>query len=328
MVVDDNRKRTDLFPRKDIPDAWAARGRCPLCASATLKVVHLPEYPDYLLCPPCELAFEVEMTAGIIRLKNIPEQLGFVEDELRHNWVQPAVLRKLLENRRSIMDQKSRAAPKQTLSDDEVWQRMLALYRLGNKPKMIEFTLIQAGAAREQTEAAALRLKSWSEQEEKRQGQKLWLVGGVTALLIVALVAGGWIFTNYQINNQLAQGRANSKALSQPNMPLQVLNSLPDGIKPEFLKAPPARVESVGPAATRCPLNSADAYKLFGGDIKGWQRGTTPDSWQMITTGKPSTIHVPKGMYAGFIDNTTFVFTSANGPATIYNVNFVAISCE
>jgi hypothetical protein len=268
------------------------------------------------------------MNTGIIRLKNIPEKLGFVEDELRHNWVHPSVLRKLLEERSSIMRQKASAVPIGTLSDEIVWERMLGLYRLGNKPKMIEFMLLQAGATQQQVEAASLKLRRWAEQDEKQLGQKLWVVGGVTAFLIIGLFLGGWLFTKSQIDSQLAQGRANPAGLSQPNQPLQMLNNLPDLIKPDFMKAPPARVEKVGPDRSRCPSNSIAAAELFGGDAKGWQPGSQPDSWQMITTGKPVTLHIPKGMYAGFIDNKTFVFTSADGPATIYNVNFVAISCE
>ena len=48
----------------------------------------------------------------------------------------------------------------------------------------------------------------------------------------------------------------------------------------------------------------------------------------MITADTPATISIPQDMYAGFINNKTFVFTAADGPATIHNVNFVVISCE
>ena len=328
MVIDNNRQRTDLVPRRDIPESWAARGHCPLCANLSLKVVHLADAPDYLLCSQCELSFEVEMNCGILRLKNIPEQLGFVESELRHNWVQPSVLRKLLENRASIMQQKAGTLTTETLSDEEVWTRMLGLYRLGNKPRMIEFMLIQGGASREQVEVAALKLKSWSEQDERRQGRKLWTVGGVTILLILALFAAGWVFTSSRINAQLDQGRGLSQSARQPNQPLQMLNNLPDALKPEFLKAPAPYVEKNGPLPARCPVRAQEAADLFGGDAAAWQPGSQPDSWQMITTGKPAVIRIPQRMYAGFIDNKTFVFTAADGPATIYNVNFMVISCQ
>jgi hypothetical protein len=328
MIIDDNRKRTDLQPRKEIPDAWAAKARCPLCVNSFLKIMHLPDSPDYFLCPQCEMSFELEMNSGNIRLKNIPEQLMFVDDELRYNWVSPSILRKLMENRSSVIQQKASKVVTQMLSDEEVWNRMLSLYRLGNKPKMIEFMLNQAGATHEQTAAAALKLQQFSEQNEKQQGRKLWLVSAVTFLLIVALVAAGWIYTNNRINAQLEQGRKTSQTTIQPNAPLQLLNGLPDMIKPEFLKAPAPRVEKTGPKPARCPTRPLDAASLFGGESAAWQKGSQPDSWQMITTGKPATIRIPQGMYAGFIDNKTFVFTAADGPSTIYNVNFMVISCQ
>jgi len=47
-----------------------------------------------------------------------------------------------------------------------------------------------------------------------------------------------------------------------------------------------------------------------------------------VHTGVPSTIRIPAGMVGGYIDNTTFMFLSANGPATLKNINFIAIVCE
>ena len=75
MVIDNNRQRTDLVPRRDIPESWAARGHCPLCANLSLKVVHLADAADYLLCSQCELSFEVEMSSSLLRLIGI--DLGF-----------------------------------------------------------------------------------------------------------------------------------------------------------------------------------------------------------------------------------------------------------
>ncbi len=330
MVVDDNRKRTDLQPRKELPDAWADKLRCPLCAlpAIHLKVIHLPDSPDYLICPGCELSFEVEQHNGTIRLKNIPEQLSFAEIDLKHNWIQPTILRKLLDNRVNLMQEKSRSIAAQALTDDEVWNRMLGLYKLGNKPKMIEFMLVQAGATQEQAETAEQRLKQLAKQDEKNASRKMWLLGGLTILLIATLFMGTWFFTNQLINTQLSQGLGKSAHTSQPNQPLEILNKLPDAVKPDFLKGPPAYVEKIGPKTAGCPLRSQDATNLFGGVSGAWQRSSQPGSWQMITTGRPATIRIPKGMYAGFIDNKTFVFTSADGPATIHNVNFVVISCQ
>jgi hypothetical protein len=325
MIVEDNRKTGDFLPRKDIPDAWA-KGRCPTCGTAPLKVIHLPDSPDYLLCAHCEMSFEVETNGGAIRLKNIPEQLGFVEEELHYRWVQPATLRKFLDNRAAIMQQKEKASQK-SLLDDDVWNRTLSLYRLGNTPKMIQFTLMQAGATREQAEAASARLKQWIEQDSKRQGRKFLVVGGVAFSVILVMIAG-LALTIGSINSQLSEV-ANPVTTKEPILPLQVLNLLPQAVKPGFLKSEPARVEAIGPAKSRCPTFATDAARLFGGEQGAWRTGgQVADSWQMMNAGAPATIRIPQGMYAGYIDNKTFMLISVNGPATIYNVNFVAIMCN
>ncbi|MCX6078738.1 MAG: hypothetical protein NTW32_04315 [Chloroflexi bacterium] len=328
MVVDDNRKRTDLQPRQELRDDWATKAQCPLCTTLTLKVIHLQNGPDYFLCSHCELSFEVEQSTGIIRIKNIPEQLMFIEDELKHNWVKPSVLRKLLENRSSIMQQKARSTAAMALSDEEVWKRMLALYRLGNTPKMIELMMIQAGATQEQAETASQKLKTIAKQESKQQNLKLWITSGVTIVLILTLFASSWMYFNNQINTQLDQGRTRSATANQPNTPLQILNNLPEPLKPGFLKAPAPYVERTGPKPAHCPRYSQQAASLFGGNPENWNPGSQPGSWQMITADTPATISIPQDMYAGFINNKTFVFTAADGPATIHNVNFVVISCE
>jgi hypothetical protein len=205
---------------------------------------------------------------------------------------------------------------------------MLGLYRLGNKPGMIEFMLIQAGATREQAANGRARLGEWAEQDARSQSLKLLWVGAAALVLVALLLAGGWFLTSSRITAQLNQAPANFTLAKQPVLPVEMLKMIPDGLKPEFLKSPPAMVEKTGPARTGCPMQSQGAAALFGGDPKAWQRGSQVDSWQMITTGSPSTIRIPMGMFAGFIDNSTFVFTSADGPSTIHNVNFVVIMCN
>jgi hypothetical protein len=327
MVVEENKKAPELSPLKNIPDAWAEKGQCPACGAKPLKVVHFPDIPDYFSCTKCDMSFEVEANCKAIRVKNFPEKLEFVEEKLRFRWVELATLRHYLDNRQAlILERIGVAAPVATLSDDEVWNRMFSLYRLGNKPKMIQFMLIQAGATQEQAEAGLVKLQRWSEQEANRQNRKLGLAGGIATFIILALIAGV-VFTYNSINSQLGKKAANPSVTNQPLVPLQVLNMLPNGIKPGFLKSPPVRVENTGPAKARCPGNSQDAASLFGGQADLWKQGSQPDSWQMMNPGNPVTIRIPQGMYAGFIDNKTFVFSSANGPATIYNVNFIVISC-
>lgn len=327
MVVAENDKTSGISPRNEIPDSWAKTGRCPACAALPLQVVHLPDSPDYLLCPKCELSFEVASNVGRIRVKNVPDGLGFAETELRFRWVEPGLLRTLLENRSSMMQQKMTLEPPKTMPDDEVWARMMSLYRLGNKPKEIEFILMRAGATHEQAEAAFARLKQRARQDASQQSRNYALVGGIASVLVVLLLAG-WFVTMGRIGAQLEEGMADAKATSKPVLPLQALDALPDAVKPEFLKSGPAQVSYSGPASSRCPVNSQDAAKLFGGKSNIWQRAKQAGAWQMIDTGSPSTIRIPAGMYAGYIDNKSFMFSSVDGPATIYNVNFIVIMCE
>lgn len=315
----------DPIPRFEIPEAWANSGHCPACGAAPLKAAHFPDLSDFLICSRCELTFEVAANVGLIRVKNIPEKLEYAEQELRYRWVTPSALQHFYKDRERLIREKAQATALAQLSDEEVWNRAFALNRLGNEPWVIKQVLTQAGASPEQAQAALGKVQRWKAENTQRQTSKLWWVGGIAALLVI-LFLSGWMATVNRINNLLAQKEAAAKEEAQL-LPLQVLEALPEAVQPGFLKAPPAYVEQVGPAAARCPLGSAEAANLFGGQPEVWQAGSQPDSWQMLNPGDPATIRLPTGMYAGYIDNETFVLTNATGPATIHNVNFIVISC-
>ncbi len=314
--------------RNQIPDSWGSAGHCPACEAVSLQVIHLPDSPDYLICGKCEFSFEVSANGSQIRVKNLAENLEFAEERLRFRWVTPGAIRKLLENRSALIQQKTVPENKKTLSDDDVWERALSFHRLGNKPKKIAYILIQAGATHEQAEAALKRLQEWIEQDTKRQSQKLLWVGGIASLLII-LGFAVWFVALGRISDRLDAGIASPAQDSQPVIPLKsVAEVLPDAVKPEFLKSDPIKVINSGPANSRCPSSAQQAEALFGGQEGAWQKASQPGAWQMMHTGEPATVRVPAGMVAGYIDNTTFMFLSANGPATIQNVNFIVIACE
>jgi hypothetical protein len=317
-------KQPDPIPRFEIPDAWASSGHCPACGAAPLKASHFPDLPDFLVCSQCELTFEVAANAGLMRVKNFPEKLEFAEEDLRYRWVAPSVVRHFYQDREALIREKARVAALAELSDEEVWNRAFALNRLGNEPWVIKQVLVQAGASQAQAEAALRKLKIWSAQNSKRQTQKLWWVGGSAAVLVIALL-GGWMTILNRINTVLVQEK--KEQADAPLLPLEILEALPDPVKPGFLKAPPAYVEQVGPESARCPVSPTDAANLFGGQAEMWKAGSQPDSWQMLNPGDPATLRLPAGMYAGYIDNETFVLRNANGPATIHNVNFIVVSC-
>jgi len=326
-MQNNNPQQPEPIARREIPDAWAI-GHCPACQTAFLKVVHLPNATDYLICSKCELSFEVELDGAKIRVKNVPDQLGFMEQELRYRWVEPSAMAYYFGNHLALKEQRVRSTARVSLSDEEVASRAISLHRMGNKPKMVEFILIQAGATPEQARAAFVKLKQHSEQEVEDLNRKFLMAGGVILLLAVVYVICRAL-TPIVISAQLQQGLASpADTTRQSNVFLQLLDIVPDAIKPDFLKPAPARWKFTGPARTRCPFTLADAAGIFGGEADDWARIGQSNGWQMMNADVATTISVPEGMHAAFMDNRTGAFSTIDGPATVRNINYVAILCN
>lgn len=327
-IPDSMPKKTDLLPRNEIPDAWAKSGHCPACQAEALQAIHLGGAPDYLICGQCELSFEVEMEGRKIRLKNVPQELGFLEGELRYRWIEPYVIGQFLSNRLALKEQQAGISKSAYLSDEDVWNRATSLFRMGNQPKMIEFILIQAGATPAQAQAAFARLKERSEQDAKNQARKFWLAGGAIIFIAFALVAG-WAATPHLVSAQV-RGALTSPAgaATQPNMLLPLFTNLPFAIRPAFLKSPAQMKSNDGPARAQCPTLPSHAAVLFGGYAIYWTPINQTDGWQMMSTDAPSTIRIPAGMYAAFADNRTGAVSTTTGPITISNIHFIAIRCN
>ncbi|MDX9990439.1 MAG: hypothetical protein RBS68_00190 [Anaerolineales bacterium] len=328
MEIDPNEKPKSVLPKMELPEAWGKSGHCPACNASPLQVIRIHDGPDYLICQKCEFSFEVAASGRQIRAKNIPDDLGFAESELRFRWVEPGLIQSLIQNRQAILQKNAQSAQLSSLTEDEIWERTLSFHRLGNKAIKIAFILRQAGADPQQIEEALAKLKKYIDQENTRQSRKLAWTGGIAGL-VVTLLFLGWYSVMGQISSTLEQGAANKKpAAIIPLRPMA--DVLPDVIKPGFLKSPSAKVVAAQPSNARCPASSEDAARIFGGKASAWQRSNRAGigAWQMIDAGAPATIRVPSGMVAGYIDNVSFMFYSANGPATIRNVNFLAITCE
>jgi hypothetical protein len=322
-------QQPDPIARDEIPSDWAKVGHCPACQSAPLQVVHLLNATDYLICRKCELAFEVELDGARIRIKNVPDQLGFMEQELRYHWVEPSDLTRLFNNHLALRaQQQARKAAPGPHSDEEVMRRAISLYRMGNKPKMVEFILIQAGATPEQAQAAFVSLKQLSAQEAESLNRKFQLAGGIILLLAVVYIISR-ILTPILISAQLQQGLASpADTVHQSNVFLQLLDIVPDGVKPGFLKPAPARWKFTGPARLRCPFTLSDAAGIFGGEVDHWTHIGQSNGWQMMNADASVTISLPEGMHATFMDNRTGTFYTIDGPATIRNINYIAILCK
>jgi hypothetical protein len=326
-------KPTNPMPKRDIPYGWVKNGRCPACGAASLKVTHLPDMPDYMTCVKCEISFEVENGGRYVRLKYVPDALEFVEELLRNRWVEAAKLAGIIAKNRPVTQQVKTAAPPSTpLTDDDVWSRALKMYRLGNSPKMIQLMLLQSGQSKEQADAIFVRLKKVADEDAEQQSQKFWMMAGISMLFVVIL-AGGWLFASGRFAVMTGQVTATpppSQPANQPSAIGMLLRLIPANAKPDLMNLPDTTVEkNKGPAGAACPALPENAAKLFGGDPTFWYRDENQfPSWQMINAGEATTVKVPRGMTAAYMDNETFEVQSVSGPATIHNVNFLVITCD
>jgi len=332
MENQENKPSTPM-PKREIPDSWAKNGRCPACGATHLKVTHLPDLADYLSCPKCEIAFEVENGGRYIRLKYVPDALEFVDAILHNRWVEASKLSAIISKHRpTVQENKISEETPMTSSEEEVWSRALRMYRMGNKPKIIQLMLIQSGMTQEQADAIFSRLKKVAEQDDQQQSKKFWMVAGIS-LLVIILMAGILLSGSGKMSILLGLVTATPAPTQMANQPSAVgmlLNLIPAGAKPDLMNLPDTKVETnKGPGTAACPATPITAAELFGGDPSFWRRDMEQfPSWQMISASDSVTVRVPDGMTAGYVDNKTFTLLSVHGPATIYNANFLVITCD
>jgi rubredoxin len=317
-------------PKWEIPDTWAANGRCPVCGAQRLKVTHLPNYPDYLNCASCELSFDIENGGRRIHIKYLSEKYESTEKSLYDHWLDVSKVSTIITkipptNQNEVFI----SAPIQSFTDKEVWSRALRMYRLGNNPQTIQTTLKQAGATKKQLDVISSRLKKIAAQDIQKQSEKFLTVTGLS-ILFIALLAGSWLFFSGRLPVVLGMVTPTPVALTEETSALSsLLNLLPKGAQPSLANLPKTTVDTRrGPGPAECPSTSNEAAALFGGSVGLWTTDPQFAAWQMVSAADSYTIYIPVGMVAGYVDNQTFQMTSIHGPATIYNANFVAIMCE
>ncbi len=322
------------MPKRDIPDGWAKNGRCPACGAAGLKVTHLPDMPDYMSCPKCEISFEVENGGRYVRLKYIPDALEFVDGILHNRWVEAAKLAGIIEKNRPAASQKKTPdqPPPVVLTDDDAWNRALKMYRLGNSPKMIQLMLLQSGQSREQADSIFVRLKKVADEDAQKQSQKFWAMAG-GAIFVIFLLAGAWLGASGKLaimTGAVTETPSPTQSANQPSAIGMLAKLIPADAKPDLMNLPDTTVEkNKGPDRAACPGTPQSAAKLFGGDPVSWYRDQEQfPSWQMISSTDSATVKVPTGMTAAYVDNKTFTVQSIFGPAIIHNVNFLVITCD
>lgn len=317
-------------PKWEIPDSWAANGRCPVCGVQRLKVVHLPNYPDYLNCASCELSFDVEDGGRHIHIKYLSEKYESTDKSIYDHWLDVSKVNTVITKiPPPVQNIAFISKPLQSFTDKEAWDRALRMYRLGNEPQAIQSTLKQAGVTQKQLDVISSRLKKIAAQNVQKQSEKFLTVTGFSILIII-LLAGSWLVFSGRLPVLLGLVTPTPTALTDESSALsRLLNLLPENAQPSLMNLPKTTVDlRHGPGPAECPGSAKEAATLFGGSAGLWTSDPQFAAWQMVSAAQAYTILVPNGMVAGYVDNQTFQMTSIHGPATIYNVNFVAIMCE
>jgi len=240
-------------------------------------------------------------------------------------------------------------AERDPLTTEELKHRAQGLLKLGNSPARIRTILSGLNATPEQVDEAMTTIEVAQRLRTRSDSTYLWILGGVTVLFFITIfLAGYWrLVANAPVatptSKAVAPGGSGPRPqptstlsvqyMAQtlaPNIPIQMLPSLiPSNIPANFMLATPAVVkEATKGIATNCPTNELGAAELFGGTPKDWSFDRQTNGWTMTAIGPSVTIHVPEGMRGGYILLVNGPeMRSVEGPATLNDINFIAISC-
>ena len=116
-------------------------------------------------------------------------------------------------------------------------------------------------------------------------------------------------------------------AAARSGLPDWVSTLVPDSLT--VLNVPTPSLDTTGPPNSACPVTPDNAASLFGGKRQYWSYDKTNVGWVLIVAGSPISLRLPANMSAGYlVIGATLEMRSVQGPATIHNVNFAAISCR
>lgn len=238
---------------------------------------------------------------------------------------------------------------REPLSTAELAQRAQGLRQLGNSPVRIRAVLVDLQATPDQIEEVIAGIEQAQQRRQRSDSRFIWLLGAVVAVLFVVMFFGTyWRFVGasplavFGPPTSTAPAGSHPKATATlsvqsiaqtlaPGLPVEMLPSLiPSNIPANFMLATPAvqRQATTG-AATRCPKSPGEAAQLFGGLAANWDYDQQTGGWTMTVVGPGVTIYVPEGMRAGYLLLVNGPeMRTVDGPATIKDINFIAITCD
>jgi len=328
-------------PRPTIPDAWAEKGCCPFCEVARLQVRHAASAADQLTCGNCGAAFELELGGSRLHLTAAPA--GYTLPPAAADWLPVTDARALLEKAPLPEAVPAPSAPPSTAAEAEpvaapapdaepclgdvtesaeLMARAEGLLALGNSPVQIQVTLAKSGAAPAQVRLVMDAVLRTAQAKRERQVRLAWLLSCI--VIVLAGAAAGVVFWTTQGTGSAASGTPPASAPAPT----------PTGLVGFLMSQPTPIVQTEPPSATgvpqaTCPKLPADAATLFGGQPADWTFKPDVGGW-IMTSLTARDISVPAGMEAGYFGiaaATGAAITNVEGPATIRQVNFVAITC-
>jgi hypothetical protein len=203
--------------RAIIPPAWGEQGKCIWCGAQPLTVIHPPEAPDQLMCPKCQMAYEIDKTGELICLKNQPESMQvdyqglwipitMIAEAESHKqkpkqripipveeFVYPGSKALPDSEKHDLMQQfkEEETAPLIDLNDEQVKEQVIELFGLGNSFEQIRKILDQRYRYAEIAFDKAL--ESITKEKENRQKLALKRAMIFLAVVLVMLVIIGFM---------------------------------------------------------------------------------------------------------------------------------------
>ena len=162
-------------------------------------------------------------------------------------------------------------------------------------------------------------------QKRDRQVQSASRMAAIVVALLALIVIGGIAFS---FRSKIFPSSATSATAGPTQKPT------PTGVAGFLMSLPTPVVQAApspafGGTPSRCPGSTQEAASLFGGQASDWTYKPDAGGW-IMTTIKAQTVQVPAGMLAGYLQfgEGGANMSQVDGPATIRNVNFVAITCQ
>jgi hypothetical protein len=332
---------SEIKPRQNIPDAWAERGRCPLCATPGMHVLHPATGADQLQCAACGVAFEVEDGGARLHVCHWPDSLPFLYLLVQDDWMAAGSLRTLIQQAtvtpaapESVSPVTASlpsfpAAPEEQITASAVQSSTNAEQDTSESESKLEPSPEPTSPALNQTAIASHVYKLRALGNSPKEIRTILTRAEKDPKRIRAIFA---IIAQMERQEQSRQGRKLFVSLGVVGMIAVVLvaagiffqksvldqNQPAAGSTPQPTDALNAAVKilkldtpvvqyGVKPSdgstgqKVSCPRYPQEAADLFGGVQSDWTSPGGSNGWVMVRKGKPADIYIPKGMKAAYL---------------------------